>query len=200
MDEQRVAVGIMEEGHVADAGVHGLAAELDSARLQLGPRGLHVLHVQGDGMPAGLELLADRLRVQHLKGEAAGFELAARSPAIVGRLGEAQHGAVELRGRGVVGDEDRCEVDAGDEGCAQGSPLSGIGAANAVALVRFALLPRSGADEQWLVEAYAGPVPRARRMEAMSVVLVHHGPTLTQEKYDEVIRRLTDGKSRMESP
>jgi hypothetical protein len=34
----------------------------------------------------------------------------------------------------------------------------------------------------------------------MSVVLVHQGPTLTQEKYDEIVQRLTDGKSRMESP
>jgi hypothetical protein len=39
----------------------------------------------------------------------------------------------------------------------------------------------------------------------MAVVLVHQGPTLTQEKYEEVaarVRKLTDsnGKSRMESP
>jgi hypothetical protein len=34
----------------------------------------------------------------------------------------------------------------------------------------------------------------------MPIVLVHQGPTLTQEKYDEVVRRLTGGKSRMESP
>ena len=34
----------------------------------------------------------------------------------------------------------------------------------------------------------------------MAVVLVHQGPTLTQESYDEVVRRLADGKSRMESP
>jgi hypothetical protein len=34
----------------------------------------------------------------------------------------------------------------------------------------------------------------------MSVVLVHQGPSLTEEKYEEVVRRLTDGKSAMESP
>ena len=28
----------------------------------------------------------------------------------------------------------------------------------------------------------------------MAVVLVHQGPSLTQEKYDEIVRRLTDGK------
>ena len=34
----------------------------------------------------------------------------------------------------------------------------------------------------------------------MAVALVTQGPTLTQENYEEVIRKLTDGKSRMESP
>ena len=34
----------------------------------------------------------------------------------------------------------------------------------------------------------------------MPVVLVHQGPTLTQEKYDEIVRRFTEDKGRMESP
>jgi hypothetical protein len=34
----------------------------------------------------------------------------------------------------------------------------------------------------------------------MAVVLVHQGPTLTKDKYDEVVRKLTQGKGRMESP
>ena len=34
----------------------------------------------------------------------------------------------------------------------------------------------------------------------MPVVLVHQGPTLTQEKYDQVVQSLSDGKGRMESP
>ena len=34
----------------------------------------------------------------------------------------------------------------------------------------------------------------------MAVVLVHQGPTLTQEKYDEVVTRLSEGKGRLESP
>ena len=35
----------------------------------------------------------------------------------------------------------------------------------------------------------------------MAVVLVHQGPTVTQERYEETVRRLTDGqKDRMESP
>jgi hypothetical protein len=33
----------------------------------------------------------------------------------------------------------------------------------------------------------------------MPVVLVHQGPTLTQERYEEVVRRLA-GKARMEDP
>jgi hypothetical protein len=32
------------------------------------------------------------------------------------------------------------------------------------------------------------------------VVLIHHGPSLTSDKYEEIVRRLTGGKSRMESP
>jgi hypothetical protein len=34
----------------------------------------------------------------------------------------------------------------------------------------------------------------------MAVVLVHQGPTLTQDKYDEVVQRLSQGRDRMESP
>ena len=33
----------------------------------------------------------------------------------------------------------------------------------------------------------------------MPVVVVHQGPSLTQDKYEEAVRRLTDGKSRLES-
>jgi hypothetical protein len=34
----------------------------------------------------------------------------------------------------------------------------------------------------------------------MPVVLVHQGPSVTQERYDETVRRLTGGKGRLESP
>ncbi len=35
----------------------------------------------------------------------------------------------------------------------------------------------------------------------MAVVMVHQGPTVTQENYEQVVRRLTDGrKDRLESP
>jgi hypothetical protein len=34
----------------------------------------------------------------------------------------------------------------------------------------------------------------------MLIMAVHQVPSLTQEKYEEVVRRLTNGKSRVESP
>lgn len=34
----------------------------------------------------------------------------------------------------------------------------------------------------------------------MAVVLVHQGAGLTQESYEEVVRKLTGGKTRLESP
>jgi hypothetical protein len=34
----------------------------------------------------------------------------------------------------------------------------------------------------------------------VAVVLVHQGPGLTQQSYEEAVRRLTGGKSRLESP
>lgn len=34
----------------------------------------------------------------------------------------------------------------------------------------------------------------------MPVILVHQGPTLTRERYEDVIRRLTGGKGHMETP
>ena len=33
----------------------------------------------------------------------------------------------------------------------------------------------------------------------MSIIAVHQTPSLTQERYEEVVRRLTNGKSRFES-
>lgn len=34
----------------------------------------------------------------------------------------------------------------------------------------------------------------------MPVVLVHQGPTLTQERYEEAVKKVTRGKSRVETP
>jgi hypothetical protein len=32
------------------------------------------------------------------------------------------------------------------------------------------------------------------------VVLIHQGPSVTQERYEETVRKVTGGKSRLESP
>jgi hypothetical protein len=34
----------------------------------------------------------------------------------------------------------------------------------------------------------------------VSVVLIHQGPSVTQENYEATVRKLTGGKSRLESP
>jgi hypothetical protein len=34
----------------------------------------------------------------------------------------------------------------------------------------------------------------------MAIVAVHQVPSLTQDRYEEVVRRLTNGKARLESP
>ena len=75
VEQEGVAVRILEEGHVADAGVKGVR-ERNAARLERGARGLDVLDVQRDRRPVGVKLAADRLGVDQLPREAAGLELA----------------------------------------------------------------------------------------------------------------------------
>ena len=48
VEHESVAVGILEERHVADARVEGLAEELDALRLELGARRGDVVDVQRD--------------------------------------------------------------------------------------------------------------------------------------------------------
>jgi hypothetical protein len=38
------------------------------------------------------------------------------------------------------------------------------------------------------------------REVAVAIVLVHQGPGLTQESYEKAVGKMTDGKSRLESP
>jgi len=52
VDEEGVALRILEQGHPADAGVKGVG-EGDSARLEFGARRLDVLDVQRDRKPVG---------------------------------------------------------------------------------------------------------------------------------------------------
>ena len=48
--------------------------------------------------------------------------------------------------------------------------------------------------------AYHPPVEDSSEEVDMTVVLVTQGPTITQERYEEVVRRLTSGRSRLEKP
>src|SRR4051794_2035512 len=48
VEHQRVAVGIVEEGHVADARVENVAGELDAPLLELAPRLPDIRHAQCD--------------------------------------------------------------------------------------------------------------------------------------------------------
>ena len=41
--------------------------------------------------------------------------------------------------------------------------------------------------------------PDRRRPRGTAVLMVHTGPTVTRERYDEVVRRLTGGRRRLES-
>lgn len=78
MQHQRVAVGVLEEGHVADAGVERVAAELHAARLQLGACLRDVRHVQRERMGArGVLRGAGGVGVEQLNGDGARLELAA---------------------------------------------------------------------------------------------------------------------------
>jgi hypothetical protein len=58
---------------------------------------------------------------------------------------------------------------------------------------------------QYAGQAHDDRVSRYRPRNAkgetkLSVVLIHQGPTLTREKYEEVVRALTKGKTQLESP
>jgi hypothetical protein len=70
VQHELVAVGIAEEGHVADAGVERVAAERDASPLELLARALDVGDAQGDrrGMRPP-ELLPDVGRVEEIEAD-----------------------------------------------------------------------------------------------------------------------------------
>src|SRR4029077_1309160 len=79
VEHERVAVRVDERRHVADARVDGLADELDALRLELGPCGPDVVHLEErDGVRLRLELLAPLLRHPDREARVAGPELALR--------------------------------------------------------------------------------------------------------------------------
>ena len=61
MQDQHVAVRVVQEGHEADTGVDGLAEELDPGLLELPTRRGYVGDTQRDPGRGGLEGLAVRL-------------------------------------------------------------------------------------------------------------------------------------------
>src|SRR5690242_13769558 len=96
VQHQLVAVGILEEGHVADAGVEDLAVELDTALLELAPRLGHVRHAQRDVRGVRpLERRADVRRIDQVERDVLA-ELELR-PAALGDLLQPERVAVELR-------------------------------------------------------------------------------------------------------
>jgi hypothetical protein len=60
----------------------------------------------------------------------------------------------------------------------------------------LALMPHDAVSR---LAGRAEPAVRIERQD-MHIMAVHQVPSLTQERYEEVVRRLTNGKSRIESP
>src|SRR5438045_1245485 len=79
MEQEGVAVGILEEGHPADTRLDRLTFELHALRLELGARRFDVVHAeQRDGVRLRRELLAPLLRHPDAKARVADPELALR--------------------------------------------------------------------------------------------------------------------------
>src|SRR4051812_9029913 len=68
VEHERVPVRVLEERHVADAGVEDVALELEPAGLEVRARLGHVLHVQGDVRLDGLVGQPHGLRRDHAEG------------------------------------------------------------------------------------------------------------------------------------
>src|SRR4051794_2932112 len=116
VQHQRVAVGIVEERHVAHAGVEDVAVELDAAALELRARGGHVLDVQREVVGVRLELAdAHLLRVHDAQCDRAGLELREVAVGAVDRARQAQGLPIELGGSFEVLRGHGDEVDAGDD-------------------------------------------------------------------------------------
>src|SRR4051794_11968978 len=102
VNRESVAVGIGEERLKADAGVEGLAAEFDPARLEGRLGGLEVLDVELDRQRVWLELEAEGVGLHDRQGQVPGLELDAGhlSPALADR--QLEDLGVELLGGGDV--------------------------------------------------------------------------------------------------
>ena len=99
MQHQGVAVGIVEEGHVTDARVQGVAVEAHTAAFERGAGGGHIVDVQRDRVARDVVLEAHLLRVDDAEGEVAGLELGEVAVGHVDGASEPECGPVELHGR-----------------------------------------------------------------------------------------------------
>src|SRR5215216_409554 len=109
MEHQRVAVGVVEEGHVADTGIEDLPFEFDPAILKLLARLLHVGNAERDVRRVGRgELLADVRRIDQVEADVLP-QLELR-PAALADLLEPERVAVPGRGLLEIGDRDGDEV------------------------------------------------------------------------------------------
>src|SRR5687767_8907421 len=103
VEHERVAVGILEERHVANARVEDVALEHDASALELRPRPGHVVDLERDRMVVGLVRHPEGLGLEDLKREAAGLELDAGRLPVRDRVWKAENRAVELdRGLDVL--------------------------------------------------------------------------------------------------
>src|SRR3954451_9347633 len=94
VQHERVPVGILEEGHVADARVERLAGELDAARLELVARFGHVGHPQRYVRRVrALERRADVLHLQEVDADVLA-ELELGEPALADHV-QAERVAIE---------------------------------------------------------------------------------------------------------
>ena len=107
--------GVLERGHVADAAVHRVGHELDALVIR-GRYGWLRRPRRGArwGGVLGLNSRPTAAASINCEGQVAGLVLGGGNLPYLTEQGQAQHGAVELGGRGEVVDEDGGEVDAGD--------------------------------------------------------------------------------------
>ena len=105
------------KGHVADAGVEGVAGERHAALGERRPRLPDVVDVQRDDVGVGREGPdAHPLGVHDVEGDRAGLELGEVAVGAVGRALEAERLPIEADAALEVAGGNGDEVDAGDHG------------------------------------------------------------------------------------
>src|SRR2546423_10130241 len=119
MEQEGVAVGILEEGHPADTRLDRLTFELHALRLELGARRIDVVHAQREPGRRRRELLPDARRIEDVKRHLAAAKL---HVAVALRLDlQAERAGVERLGPLDVLREDGDEVRALDVHSAYGA-------------------------------------------------------------------------------